>query len=128
MKYVYYDIIQQMNKPIIIAFGSQISGRATLSSDFDFGVFSYNPLTLASRTDLSHFLSKKFNINEDKIDLVDLSTASPILKFEVAKKGKLIEGDVYDFIRFKVRSFKEYQDTAKFRRMRERVILENYVA
>ncbi len=117
-----------MKKPIIIAFGSQISGRAISTSDFDFGVFSYNPLTLASRTDLSHFLSKKFNINEDKIDLVDLSTASPILKFEVAKKGKLIEGDVYDFIRFKVRSFKEYQDTAKFRRMRERVILENYVA
>jgi len=120
--------IYNMKKPIIIAFGSQISGRAISTSDFDFGVFSYNPLTLASRTDLSHFLSKKFNINEDKIDLVDLSTASPILKFEVAKKGKLIEGDVYDFIRFKVRSFKEYQDTAKFRRMRERVILENYVA
>jgi len=117
-----------MNKPIIIAFGSQISGRATLSSDFDFGVFSYNPLTLASRTDIAHSLSNRLNINEDKIDLVDLSSASPILKFEVAKKGKLIEGDIYDFIRFKVRAFKEYQDTAKFRRMRERVILENYVA
>mgnify|MGYP001582533710 CR=1 FL=1 len=80
------------------------------------------------RTDLAGYLSKKLNINEDKIDLVDLSNASPILKFEAARAGKLVEGVDFDFIRFKVRAMKEYQDTVKFRRMRERVIMQPHVA
>jgi hypothetical protein len=59
---------------------------------------------------------------------VDLSNVSPILKMEVAKVGKLIEGEIFDFIRFKVRAMKEYQDTAKFRRIRENLILKTHVA
>lgn len=117
-----------MKHTIIIAFGSQISGRAKPVSDFDFGVLYPKPLSLSERTNIAESLSKKFNINEDKIDLVDLSSASPILKFEVAKNGKLVEGDTFDFIRFKVRAFKEYQDTAKFRRIREQVMMKNHVA
>ena len=116
-----------MKKPLIIAFGSQISGKATHSSDFDFAVYSEKPVSLSDRTDIVEFISKKFKINEDKIDLIDLYSVSPLLKFEVAKKGKLIEGDEFDFIRFKVRAFKEYTDTAKFRRFREQHIMKNHV-
>ena len=112
-----------MKKPIIIAFGSRISGRATAKSDFDFGIFSDKPLSLSRRAGFAELLAKKFQINEDKIDLVDLSAASPLLKFEAAQKGKLISGDEFNFIRFKVRAFKEYADTAKFRRLREKAML-----
>lgn len=117
-----------MKKPIIIAFGSQVTDRITLMSDFDFGVFSDRALSLSERTDLSGYISTKQNINEDKIDLVDLYTASPLLKFAVAQNGKLIDGDYVDFVRFKVRAFKEYVDTAKFRRLREKVMMKNHVA
>ncbi len=112
-----------MKKTVIISFGSQVSGRITPGSDFDFGVLTDELISISIGVRFSELLSKKLKINEDKIDLVDLSVASPILKFEVAKNGKLIEGDVFDFIRFKVRAFKEYQDTAKFRRIRERVLM-----
>jgi len=115
--------ILTMAKPIVITFGSQTTGLATASSDFDFGVFADKPLTLTERTHLAGRLAKKFRLNEDKIDLVDLTTASPILKFEVAKVGKLVIGEQFDFIRYKVRAFKEYQDTAKFRRLREKIML-----
>jgi predicted nucleotidyltransferase len=117
-----------MKKPLIIAFGSQVTGRATQMSDFDFGVFGEKALSLSERTDIAGFLAERFKINEDKIDLVDLRTASPILKFQVARTGRLIEGENFDFIRFKVRAFKEYQDTAKFRRVREQVMLQNHVS
>lgn len=117
-----------MKKLLIIAFGSQIKGTARNGSDFDFGVYSGRSLTLSDRTDIAERLSKNLNINEDKIDLIDLSSALPLLKFEVAKNGKLIEGETFDFIRFKVRALKEYVDTAKFRRMRERVMLNPYVS
>ena len=112
---------------MIIAFGSQISGRATSASDFDFAVYSSKPLSLSLRVDIGEYISKKLNINEDRIDLVDLTSASPILKFEVAQNGKLIDGEYADFVRFKVRAFKEYVDTAKFRRAREKVMMKNYV-
>jgi len=84
-------------------------------------------MTLDDRTEISEQLSKKLGVSEDKVDLVDLLTASPILKFEATKNGKLIEGAREDFIRLKVRAFKEYADTARFRRIRERV-LANYNA
>lgn len=115
-----------MVKNLIIAFGSQISGRSVEKSDFDFAILADKSLSLSDRVDISEYLAKKFNINEDKIDIVDLYTASPILKFEVAQKGNFIDGEHADFIRFKVRAFKEYVDTAKFRRMREKVIMKNY--
>src|SRR3989344_4516505 len=115
-----------MTKPIIIAYGSQVSGKTRSGSDFDFAVFFDKPVSLSDRTNISQFLSEKLNINEDKIDLVDLYSSSPLLKFEIAKNGRLVDGESFDFIRFKVRAFKEYVDTAKFRRIREKVMLGNY--
>lgn len=115
-----------MKRPLIITFGSQVSGRITEMSDFDFGVLSDKPLSLSDRGDISEFLSKKLNINEDKIDLVDLNSVSPLLKFEVANNGKLEDGEYADFIRFKVRAFKEFVDTAKFRRLREKIMMKKY--
>jgi len=112
-----------MKKSLIIAFGSQVKGRATSMSDFDFAVLEERALSLSRRTDLFEYISKKLKINEDKIDLVDLFSASPLLKFEIAKNGKLIEGDNFDFIRFKVRAMKEYQDTAKFRLLRKKLMM-----
>ena len=116
-----------MKTPLIIAFGSRVTGRITEMSDFDFGALAEKSLSLSERTDLTYHIAEKLNINEDKIDLVDLSTVSPILKFEVARNGKLVEGDNFDFIRFKVRAMKEYQDTAKFRRIRNNVIMQSNV-
>ena len=109
-------------KPLIIAFGSQVSGQTRAGSDFDVAVLSEKPLTLAQRSRLSLMLSKKLKINEDKIDLVDLKAASPMLQYEISRKGKLILGSEFDFIRFKVRAWKLYQDTAKFRRLREQML------
>ena len=115
-----------MKKPLIIAFGSQQTNFSRADSDFDFAILTEKPLSLAVRTKISERLSRKFKINEDKIDITDLSTASPLLLYEVSKKGKLIEGDSFDFIRFKVRAWKIYQDTRKFRILKEKMV-KNYV-
>ncbi len=50
-----------------------------------------------------------------------------MLKFEVARNGKLVGGSHDDFVRFKVRAFKEYVDTAKFRKFREQIMLKDHV-
>ena len=115
-----------MKDKLIIMFGSQISGRNNTDSDFDIAVLAKKQLTITERTRLCGYLAKKLNINEDKIDLTDLHTASPLLLYEVAKKGKLLEGNAFDFTRFQVRAWKIYQDTAKFRRLTSQM-LKKYV-
>ena len=111
---------------LIIAFGSQVTGHTNAMSDFDFAILEKKPLTLSKKISLIDYLVKKLKINEDKIDLVDLNTASPLLNYEVAQKGELVEGSDFDFIRFKVRAWKIYLDTAKFRLIDEQM-LQNYV-
>ena len=66
------------------------------------------------------------NRKEVVIEINHAGTKTPT-KLEVVKKGRLIEGDALDLIRFKVRTFKEYTDTAKFRRAREEFMMKKHV-
>ena len=115
-----------MKTRLIIAFGSQVQDTASTASDFDFAVLSAKPLDLTEKAKLSNQLAEKFNIPEDKIDLVDLWDAPPLLQHQIATNGKLIEGNDFDFLRFRVLAWKRYQDTAKFRLAREKALAETY--
>ena len=61
-----------------------------------------------------------------KIDLIDLFDAPPLLQFQISKEGKLLSGEEKDFLRFKVLAWKRYLDTAKFRKIREKTLSQNY--
>ena len=115
-------------KRLIILFGSQARATAGAISDFDVAVVGNQALTLEEKTEIKTALAKKMNALEDKIDLVDLWDASPLLRYEVAQTGKLLEGDEFDFLRFKVLAWKQYQDTAKLRRQREQALAKQYDA
>ena len=67
-----------------------------------------------------------FGVSEDAVDVVDIWHAPPLLQQEIARHGKLIYGDAFDFIRFRVLAWKRYLDTAKFRRARERALAKHY--
>ena len=54
------------------------------------------------------------------IDLIELDRCSPLTKYQVARDGKLIyEKNTGDFLKFRVRAWKEYADTAKFRKIQK---------
>lgn len=110
-----------MKDSLIIAFGSQVSGKTRSSSDYDVAILKPGPkpMSLSERSRFSLRIAKKLGINEDTLDLVDLRTAPPLLQYEIAKKGKLLSGTLFDFTRFKVNAWKTYEDTARFRRLRE---------
>ncbi len=105
---------------LVIRFGSTATGRARPDSDVDIAVWSERELTLDERGRVVVELARRYGLNEDRIDLIDLRTVSPLLLHEVAEKGALLEGDPDDFIRFRVRAWKAYQDTARLRRAREK--------
>ncbi|MEK7161592.1 MAG: nucleotidyltransferase domain-containing protein [Patescibacteria group bacterium] len=107
-----------LNPNLFVLFGSQSKGYSNEVSDFDIGVVMDKPMSLEEKNILSEEIAKEFSFNEDKIDLVDLNEASPLLQMEAAKSGKLLKGSEEDFFKFKLLAWKRYQHTTKFRKMR----------
>lgn len=111
-----------MNNKLILAilFGSRAKGHAGKMSDTDIAVLADHELDLREKIAVAEKFSGRLKISEDEVDVVDLRTASPLLQHEVAASGKLLEGDPEDFFQFRVLAWKRYQDTAKFRKIREK--------
>ena len=112
---------------LVILFGSQATKTAGTSSDFDVAVLADHPLTIQEKMQVGESVAEKLAISEDKVNVVDLWVAPPLLQHQIAQYGKLLQGDEFHFIRFKVLAWKRYQDTAKFRRIREKVLTLTYV-
>jgi len=110
---------QPLEVKLVIRFGSTVTGRARADSDVDLAVLASRELSLADRERCVVDLARRHGIPEDKIDLVDLRTAPPLLQHEVAEHGVLLEGDPDDFVHFRVSAWKVFQDTARLRRARE---------
>ena len=107
---------------LLILFGSQASGKTHLRSDVDVAALGDRPLTGDEKEAVRERMARQFKASEDAVDVVDLWNAPPLLAQEIAARGKLLEGTPADFLRFRVLAWKRYQDTAKFRRARERAL------
>lgn len=118
--------MKRKTKKLIILFGSQATGKTHKHSDTDIAILDNHPLEIKEKIKLGEKIAEKLKVSEDNIDIVDLWVASPLLQYQVAQNGKLLEGNDFDFIRFKVLAWKRYQDTAKFRRARERALEKIY--
>lgn len=111
---------------LTILFGSHAKARTRKRSDIDIAVLADHPLTLEEKMATGELLASQLHVSEENLDLVDLWQAPPLLQYEIARSGKLLSGDAFEFIRFKVLAVKRYYDTARFRRAREHV-LNQYV-
>lgn len=107
------------NLKLVILFGSQATGSAGKTSDTDIAVLGERPLTLDEKSKLEEQYAQRFSVPEERVDLIDLSVAPPILKYQVAQSGRLLHGMEEDFIRFKVLAWKQYLNTERFRRYRQ---------
>ena len=89
------------NLKLLILFGSRARGEHRPDSDWDLAI-SYDEANRETHikeisndylTSLS-ILSELFEINRDSIDLIELDRCSPLMKYQVARDGKLIyEGE-----------------------------------
>lgn len=104
---------------LVILFGSHAKGTSHPESDVDVAVLrGTRALTVDEKLAVVRELSRRPDLPQGVMNLVDLHTASPLLEQEIAQEGKLVAGDPSVFIRFRVRAWKRYQDSAKFRRIR----------
>lgn len=103
---------------LIILFGSEVSGKSSKDSDLDLGIlFDKPPSHVKEEKVLEDFIHL---FRTDRLDLVVLNYASPLLLFQVATKGKSIyEKPKGNFLKFSLTAYKRYWENSKFRRLKE---------
>lgn len=103
---------------LVVLFGSAAKGRARPRSDVDIAVRGDGPADLDAL-----YLILAPRVGTDRLDLVDLRRAGPLLAFEVARHGRLLfERAPGAFRGFQALASRRYCDTAKLRRAQERAI------
>jgi len=111
-------LFKERDLRLILLFGSALMGAVHKKSDIDLAFLFDRPMDILSMTNRVIRL-----LRTDKVDVIDLKHASPLLKYSVAEKGKLLyEKSPGMFFEFYSLAFKEYVDTRKLREARERTI------
>lgn len=108
---------------LAVLFGSQAAGRAARGSDVDVGVW-LEPDTKEARDRLRDAL---MDAARRWVDLVDLRTAPPLLRMEIARHGKvLVERVPHSWSDFKARAMIDWGDWApSARRLAEAAVRRN---
>jgi predicted nucleotidyltransferase len=103
---------------IVLLFGSQSSGQVHPESDIDLGFLYDEPVDLLDLTNKVIQL-----LHKDRVDVVDLRRANPLLCYSAVRQGKLLfERSPGLFNSFFSLSFRRYVDTKKLRDARQRAI------
>ncbi len=103
---------------LLVLFGSAVKGRARARSDVDLGVRCDGVADLDAL-----YLAIAPRLETDRLDLIDLRRAGPLLAFEVARTGRrLFERAPGAFRRFQALASRRYCDTEKLRRAQRRAI------
>ena len=108
---------------LVVLFGSLAKGIAKSNSDIDLAFLYDAPVDAVSLTNRVSQL-----LRTDAIDVVDLRTASPLLKFSVMQYGQsLYERSPGAFTTFYSLAFRRYVDTKKLRDA-QRSVVRNFIA
>ena len=103
---------------MVLLFGSQGSGRTHPESDIDLAVLCEEPVDLLH---LTNWVSRL--LHTDRVDVIDLRRANPLLGFSAACQGKVlyerVPGQFHSFCSL---SFRRYVDTKKLRDTRKSTI------
>ena len=111
-------LFKEKDLRLILLFGSAVTGAMHKKSDIDLAFLFDKSIDILSTTNRVIRL-----LQTDKVDVIDLKHASPVLRYSVAEKGKLLyERSAGMFFEFYLLAFKEYVDTRKLREARERAI------
>ena len=103
---------------LLVLVGSRAKGRAGTRSDVDVGLLCRGP---ADRD--AWYLALAPIFGSDRLDLVDLRRADPLLAFEVARSGRLLfERHPGRFHAFQALASRRYADTHKLRVAQRRAI------
>ena len=118
-------VVHKYSLELVLFFGSRISGEIHKQSDFDIAYLSKKDLKLTEEAKLVCDLMPIFK--SEKIDLVNLKKASPLLLFTITNDCQVLyQKNLLLFPSLRVYAFKRYIETKplygeKFKRLRKRI-------
>ncbi len=102
------EIRKKYNLSLILLHGSQVTGKLHSESDMDIAVVRKDVNSELDLLGLIFDLTKE--LNDKKIDIVDITNANPLLFFAVMKNSRLLSGGVSDYDKMKLAAFHKYSD------------------
>lgn len=120
------SVCRKYRVEFLALFGSRAMGEIHKQSDIDLAAFFRHDVLAREELDFFYELVRLFET--DRLDLVVLDKASPLLLKEVALYGvPLFEQHEAAFDNFVMQAVAKYQDTKENRRM-EKELLEEFLA
>ena len=110
------EIVGKYNLSLLFTFGSFATERFNDHSDIDVGYLAENSLN--SDQELNLLTDLVFFFKQDRIDLVDMNKAAPLLLFEAANQAHVLYEKDDIFPRFQIRAFARYAETKFLRDLR----------
>jgi len=116
------EIAEKYNLKMLLLFGSQLKDKKLLhsESDVDVAYYAQRELTGKEAIDLNCDLIDTFG--HDRIDMVDLKKAPPLLRFEISRNSKMLFGDEMDYLEFQAQAFRIYIDAKPLFKLRDLLI------
>jgi len=113
-------LFREKGLQLVLLFGSSVTGNRHRQSDIDLGfLFDGEPDILALTNKVIRLLKT------DKVDVVDLKKASPLLKFSASRSAEILfEKTPGLFNAFSSLAFRRYVDTKKLRDAQHSVVLD----
>jgi predicted nucleotidyltransferase len=109
MGHIKKEKIKRINTIMLaILHGSRATGHNHQDSDWDVAVLADRPLTWYERSVLRRTFAAKLSVPDGSVDVADLRSSSPLLRYRAAMHGRLIEGDPREFQRFQISAWKDY--------------------
>lgn len=122
--YNHEHVARENQFKFIVLFGSAAQGTLKDSSDVDIAVLKadHTKLTYEDHRTVYELLESLYSTGMRMIDLVDLSTANPLLRYEAVMYGKLLQGNELDFAEYKLFAFKDYIDSQSLLVLEKKII------
>ncbi|MDP3989075.1 MAG: nucleotidyltransferase domain-containing protein [bacterium] len=103
---------------LVVLFGSRARGGVHKHSDVDIAVYTEQELSAEAVSDIEQYAIDEFEIGSGCTDVVELKDASPLLAYEITRRGKLLFGSQELFYMLTRQAWRQYLDTARLRRAR----------
>jgi uncharacterized protein len=111
----------------VYLFGSQAGGATHSTSDIDVALL-FNSGEVPATEQIMQIEDDLTSLFKQKVDLVILNHASPVIRMQVLRKGdRVLERDHNAFIQFFIRTINEYDDLKRVRSVNEKSILRGRI-
>jgi len=124
------EIAQKYSIELLLLFGSQVSKKTHPESDFDIGYLSKKTLSIEEEGKLMIEIAQVLKIPLEKIELVSLRGASPLLLKEVFTNSLVLYAkDDLIFDRYKIYAFRYFEESQAIFEQTRKILekkIENY--